>query len=94
MSHLRLLRLFFCFGFCVVARACFFFLRRFGGEFHRADEQAVKMPPLSSVLRKNSHVCGQPDVPLVNAVNQPIKSFVYSGLPKGLKNHDAVLVMR
>src|SRR5882724_7449007 len=65
--------------------------------FSRADSAAslafmaptkspVKRPPLKSVLRKNSQVCGQPAVPLVRAVSQPARLFVYSGLWNGLKS--------
>src|SRR5262249_13525999 len=61
------------------------------GSFSRADSAAslsfiaptnrpVNNPPLKSVLRKNSQVCGQPAVPVVSALHQPIKFLVYSGL--------------
>src|SRR5262252_3931858 len=30
----------------------------------------VKSPPLNRVLRKNSHTCGQPEMPVVNARSQ------------------------
>src|SRR5262249_23200711 len=75
------------------------------GSFSRADSAAslafiaptnkpVNKPPLNNVLRKNSHVCGQPPVPLVKAISHPVRFPVYSGLWNGLKNHEAVLVIR
>src|SRR5579884_844056 len=57
-------------------------------------KSAVKSPLLVRVLRKNSHVCGQPAVPLVSATNQPASVLVYSGLWNGLNSHENVLVMR
>src|SRR5436190_10583956 len=58
--------------------------------FSRADSEAVvhfiaptknpvKMPLLNSVLQRNFQVSGQPDVPTVKAVIQPVKLRVYSG---------------
>src|SRR6516162_8010955 len=75
------------------------------GSFSRGDsEEAVSFiaptnrpvnnPPLKSVLRKNSQVCGQPEVPLIIAVSHHIKSRVYSGFSNTLKNHEAVFVMK
>src|SRR5262245_46535298 len=62
--------------------------------FIAPTNKPVKRPPLISVLRKNSHVSGQPEVPLIKAVIQPRNVLVYSGFPKGLNNQEAVLVMR
>src|SRR5690349_19676676 len=62
--------------------------------FIAPTNRPVNRPPLRRVLRKNSHVCGQPLVPLVSAVSQPASVLVYSGLWNGLNSHEAVLVMR
>src|SRR5438876_6610562 len=56
--------------------------------FMAPTNRPVKRPPLRSVLRKNSQVSGQPCVPLVKAINQPVRFLVYSGLANGLKNHE------
>src|SRR5690349_486840 len=48
--------------------------------FIAPTKSAVKRPPLRRVLRKNSHVCGQPPVPVVNALIKPSSVLVYSGL--------------
>ena len=58
--------------------------------FCAAAQSTVKRPPLKRVLRKNSHVCGQPLVPLTRAISQPEKDLAYSGL----NSHEAVLVTR
>ena len=63
-----------------------------GVKRHASAKRPVNSPPLSSVLRKNSQVCGQPLVPAVSAMSQPARLFVYSGLWKGFSNQAAVLV--
>jgi len=62
---------------------CFGRFRGFG-EFMAPTKRPVK-GALISVLRKNSHVGGQPEVPLVSALKPAGEVFVYSTLAKGLK---------
>src|SRR6185312_13225926 len=61
--------------------------------FIAATNKLVNSPPLKRVLRKNSHVCGQPLVPVISAVIQPQIVFAYSGFSNGLNSHEAVFVM-